>query len=249
MRHIGILGLIGLIFAQGCFLKNDEKLVGHWHRASINEWGYQTIDIEDTLTITDKYCLYGVDYYKYLRIDGLGRHVLPSSDFRVSHVFTLRDDTLAIHDSIWTHKYVRKNINECLISDRYANCPLSISLPNSYSADNFEDFNSKICSDDLFIGRLKPGTEFSRLLKAYPDSIFISRADIYLGIEHVPELCKYLIGVCTEDNGNLLNLNLHADISVPNDFLKRIESFVPAEFSIHRVVNSGTGDIGLSKLR
>lgn len=228
--------------------KTDEKLIGHWHSVSQNNWA-QTIDIEDTVTITDKYQLLGGRYFEYPRLDKNGLQMLPADIYKHSATFSIINDTLSIQDSIKVYQYVRSNLSNCLITDRYINCQINILLEPSEKVQTFEVSHKQFCSDDLFIGKLKSGSDFTdSLTRVFPDSIFIQASDVLILLSDIPDLCKQITRICGDDK-NPININLHADINVPNKFMKHIEQMIPGAFSLHRIVKIDNKDIGLNKIR
>ncbi len=247
---IVIFGLLIFLSIQNCTINTTgDKLLGHWHRVPSDNWTYRTIDIEDTITITDKYDLLGGAYLEYTRLDKNEKQILPTNFYGQSTIFSIINDTLTIRDSLGTYKYVKSSLNNCLILDRYANCSIKILLENSHTSENYGISYKQFCSDGLFIGKLKPDSNFrDSLSRAFPDSIFIQTRDVLINLSDIPKLCEQVRRVCS-DNNNPLNINLHADINVPGKFLKQIESAIPETFSIHTVVNVDNKDIGLNKIR
>jgi hypothetical protein len=249
-NKIVILAVLVFLFIQGCTTKTTgDNLLGHWHRVPSNNWTYKTIDIEDTISFTDKYDLLSGAYLEYKRKDKNGKLILPTNFYEYSTTFSLINDTLIIRDSIESYKYVKSDLRECLISDRYASCLIEILLDNSKASDNYEASYKLFCSGDLFIGKLKPNSDFrDSLSRAFPDSIFIQTNDVLIDLSDVPKLCEQVRGICS-DNKNPLNINLHVDINVSDNFIKQIKSAIPETFSIHRIVNVDNKDLGLKRIR
>jgi hypothetical protein len=246
-----LLFLVPQIFLiQGCTTKTTrDNLLGHWHRLPPDNSSYNTIDIQDTITVTDKYDLLSGGYLEYKRIDITGNLILPTNYFEHSTKFTLINDTLIIQDSLESYKYVKSDLRECLILDRYTSCAINIQLDSSKTSDYYEASYKQFCSWDLFIGKLKSNSDFrDSLSRAFPDSIFIQTNDVLIDLDDIPKLCEQVRGVCS-DNKNPLNINLHVDINVSDNFIKQIESSIPQTFSIHKIVNVDNKDIGLKRIR
>lgn len=245
-----ILGTISFLIITSCGTKTiDDKLIGHWHRVPTDDWTYQTLDIDDTVTITDKYNIFGGQYFEYPRTDNNNKQILPSDIYKHSNTFSLINDTLSILGNTQTYRFVKSDLTQCLISDRYVNCHVNISLTNFEPADKFDVSFKKFCSDDIFIGKLRPNSDFrDSLSRVFTDSIFIQREDVLIKLSDIPELCKHINNLCSH-NKNPLNINLHADNSVPDEFIKQIELLIPDTFTIHRIVKLNNKDIGLKQIR
>jgi hypothetical protein len=247
-NRIAILGSLFLLIL-GCITKTTEDLlVGHWHILPPYKSEYKTIDIEDTVTTIDKYDLLG-GRLKYKRLDENGIPILPTYYFEHSTTFNLSCDTLIIRDSFQCYKYLKSDPKTCVILDRYASSYVDIRLDDSKASDSYEASQKHLCSDDLFIGRLRHNSAFfDSLSRTFPDSIFIQVNDVLINFKHIPSWCKHVSDKCNNSE-NQLNINLHADIDVPDNFIKQLESRVPEIFSLHRVVNGDDHDIGLKKIR
>jgi hypothetical protein len=243
-----ILGTILYLLLTSCSTNSgDDKLTGHWHHVSTSGH-YQTLDIHDSLTITDKYNLIGGEYLEYPRIDKQGRQILPSNFYELSTNFNLTCDTLVIIDSTKNYKYVKSDLNDCLISDRYYDTFISVSPKLVESAEKFEISYKQFYSADLFIGKPKTDSDFGdSLARAFPDSIFIQARDVIINLTDIQQLSKSLTYMW-DDSKKQYNLNLHADEKVSDEFLKKVELMTPDTFAIHRIVRLKT-DIGLLKIR
>gem|GEM_PF-3920486 len=235
---------------QSCTTKTPtDILLGHWHSIPSDNLIYNTIDIEDTVTFTDKYDLLGGAYLEYKRFDRNGKSILPISFYEHSTRFHLLNDTLTIRDSLEIYKYVKSDLRKCLILDRYANCAINILLDNSKASDNYDASYKTFCSGDIFVGKLRTDLNFrDSLSRAYPDSIFIQTNDVLINLTDIPKLCVQVTGICS-DNKNPLNINLHIDIGVPENYIEQIKSAIPEPFLIHSIVNVDNKDIGLKRIR
>ncbi len=131
---------VGLIIAFGCSSKPEEvKLEGHWHSCPIDYATYQTIDINDSVTSTNKYIIDGRLRDDYPRVNKLGVPVLPLDFYSFSEKFEIRNDTLIVSDSSSIFKYVKSKLEDCLVTDRYITSSIEVSL-NEF--DSAEDFNT-----------------------------------------------------------------------------------------------------------
>lgn len=242
--------LIGLLtfISISCLPDQSERLKGHWH-AIPDQYNYLTLDIEDTVTITDKYSLCGYHYFEYNRKNKNGKEILPSSIYKSSGTFEVTGDTLIVQDSSIAFIYIRKKINECIMEDRYRDCYVKTSLlPYSPSIDWKISYTS-FCSADLFIGFPNAETKSgSQLRNTFPDSVVIGYQSVLISLNDFPRFYQEVKDMCFNDN-RPLNMNLHIDNDVPESFVRKIESLTPQEFLIHRVVISETGDIGLKRIR
>jgi len=244
-----IFGAIATISILGCEISTKKltknELTGHWHCARTSDCYFETLDIGDSSTVTNKYEL-GGQLIEYRRKNKRGLEILPFQDYTTTETFTLNGDTLEVSDSTSTYKYVKSNLRDCLINDRYTSSTIEIGLKEVDAADNYEISYKVFCSEDLFIGKLKKGNNyFDSLTNKYPDSIFIETRSVWIKLSDIPLLCREL-NICFESKPT--NINLHADNDVAPEFLRRIEKLIPDSIEIHKVVKTNSRDIGLQKI-
>lgn len=242
--------LIGLcvLISISCLPDQSDRLKGHWH-AIPDKNNYLTLDIDDTVTITDKYSLCGMHYVENNRKSKNGKEILPSSIYESSSTFEVKGDTLIVQDSSSAFIYIRKKISECILEDRYRDCYIKGTLLSYSPSIDWKIGYKRFCSTNLFIGF--PNTETksgSRLRNTFPDSVVIEYQSVLISLNDFPRFYQEIKDMCFDDN-RPLNMNLHIDSNVPESFVKKIESLTPQEFLIHRVVISETGDIGLKQIR
>jgi hypothetical protein len=230
---------------------NNEN--GHWHSFS-GIATYFTLDINDSLSITDNCVLSGVRFEMPRRLDEFGHQILPAGNYgyhAYSQTYYLNADTLIIKDSTNTQKYVRSNLSDCFISDRYLGLAVKITLEEVSDAVDYEAYDKRYCSENLFVGRMSEGLSsdyFDSLRMAIPDSIFIEANGVLIGLKGDHQFFKSINAKCA-DTQLPINMNLHVDREVPLDFLKKVDIMVPDSFKVHKVVLVKGGDIGLIELR
>ena len=229
---------------------NDEN--GHWHSYS-GIATYLTLDINDSLTITDNYVLSGVRF-EMPRLDNFGHQILPAGNYghhTYSGTYYLNADTLIIRDSTNVQKYVRSDLSHCFISDKYMGLSVKITLEEVSDAVDYENFNERYCSHNLFVGKMGEDLStdyFDSLRNAAPDSVYIQADDVLIGLNGGGKFFEMINYVCA-DRQLPINMNLHVDHEVPLDFLKKVDIMVPDSFKVHKVVLIKGRDIGLIELR
>jgi hypothetical protein len=220
---------------------DNEDINGHWHSTK-PEWGpYKTLDIDDSITTWNKYQIAGGQTDTYLRKDPkTGKLYLPFQLSDYSYTYTVDNDTLKITMGDFSYKYLKSNIEECELFDRYADEVLNISLTVSPTAEDYEQLSN--CAN-MFIGTsIKQG--YQDPTKEYPDSVFIGVNDVFIKLEDVTKYCDIL----TKDTfDEPIELVLHADNSVNELFIKKILEKIPPTIPTYRAVNKG-GQLGVSKI-
>ncbi|MBL7873291.1 MAG: hypothetical protein JNM78_16855 [Cyclobacteriaceae bacterium] len=231
----------------GCGKQNKkDPLIGHWHAFPSESSPFKTLDILDTLTITDQYILESPYVLFYKRVNRLGKAVLPSEEYSSSERFQLNNDTLTIYDSLERYNYVKSKLTNCILTDRYSEVIIDIRIDKTESGEPFEDSFKKFYSENLYVGRLKTGTPYKdSLMRVFPDSIFIQGFDVLIQIKHIKRLSEELIMKCDETDQP--NINIHLGLNVPKEFFDRLRKEIPESIKIHRIVKTKTGDIGLAE--
>ncbi len=225
---------------------NNDPLIGHWHAFPQESHSIKTLNILDTLTITNQYIFERYDVVLYKRVNRLGKPVLPTEEYYSSERFELNNDTLTIYDSLESYNYVKSNLANCILIDRYSDVYIDIQFDKTESGEPFEDSFKKFYSENLYVGRLKTGSMYrDSLMRVFPDSIFIEGLGAFIQIKEMKRLSEELIMKCDETDQP--NINIHLGLNVPKEFLDRLRKEIPESIKIHRIVKTKTGDIGLAE--
>jgi hypothetical protein len=242
MKRLGQLTtLTAIIILLSCSTA-IESVNGHWHSLK-PEWGsYKTLDIDDSISTWNKYQI-GVRLPNTcLRKDPTsGKLYLPfqDSDFSYTDTYDIDNDTLKITMGDFSYKYLRSNIEDCELSDRYTNSVINISLSESPTAEDYDQLSD--CAN-MFIGTsIQQG--FVDPTKKYPDSVFVGVSDVYIKLEDVTNYCDRI----KDTFEGSFALVLHADNSVDELFIKRILEKVPPTITIYKAVKKD-GQLGVSKI-
>ncbi|HZB11453.1 MAG TPA: hypothetical protein VE467_00420 [Chryseolinea sp.] len=213
-----------------------------------------TLDINDSSSITHNHLISaGGRRIESPRVDELGGKIFPSGFYgyhRYSGIYSLKADTLIVKDSInGVQKYVRSDLSQCFNSDRYMGLIVKITLEEVSDAVDYEAYDKKYCSDNLFVGKLDEGLSdyLDSVINEVPDSIFITVNDVIIGLNET-QFFKSVNAKCS-DTQLPININLHIDREVPLDFIKKLVIMVPDSFKVHKVVLVKGRDIGLIELR
>jgi len=232
---------LGLVVVFGCAINDERQLEGHWHCFERGQCEFETIDIKDSVLTTDKYI---VGYYPQKM--NLGRN---KSEFYENAQVQLNNGKLILNYYDSLTQYIRSDLQNCLLADRYFNSMIDLSLPEVDSAKPFEISTTNYTTGDLFIGKLKRRLHDSndKLAKQYPDSIFIQVDDVLVSYKDVPEYVIHHLKNCMDCPRE--NVNLHVDKDVPEGVVGTVVKLInPGETHstiIHNVVKIRNGDIGL----
>ena len=225
--------------------ENKISINGHWH--CVEPCGLvKTLDILDSLTITNKLDLLGPGKLDHPRFDENGNHILPTNYFEdtYSDSIIVKNDTLEIYSSTDrtisnTYKYVR-SLGQCELHDRYINSAINIELSDSPTETNYEEL---LYTTDLFIGTsIKP--EYQKP-QVPIDSILIQADDVFINLADLQFYFK-------EKQSDLLpndklNLVLHADSLVDDLFIQRLIKQVPGTIPVYKAVTQ-KGHLKVMKL-
>jgi hypothetical protein len=248
-RYVAVASLCLLFFWRCSEDKNIEKLLGHWHTCSPETSMYSTLDILDSIAITDRYGLDIFFYEEYRIRNAKGQITLPVGLYETSTSFGFNGDTLVIKADSTVVKYLRSDLDKCLISDRYEDCVIDVSLPDLAEPIDFEVSWRSLHSEEVFVGRLKPGSPYiDSLREAFPDSIFIQARNVLILSSNIPVVCERF-QYMYPNPGRQLNVNLHLGKDVPQSHVDEIIGLIPANFNVHQAVKGRNGDIGLKRLR
>jgi hypothetical protein len=229
--------------------EQSESLNGHWDLVSPEYSDLKTLDINDSLTVPNRYNLGGHISNDFPRIYE-SKSVMPVYDMDYSESFFIKNDTLFIEKDTLTFNYVKSDINKCILSHRYTNTFISIDLDENNSANKFESISKGSCGTNVFVGKLQHGKShfIDSLANSFPDSVFIQVNDIAIRLS---DLSKF--GGQTKDQCFPREplVYLHIDNKVPPDFIDQLLSNIPdsLNLNLNRVVKVYDGDIGLRKLQ
>lgn len=233
----------GFLITFGCSnANNDRQIEGHWHCRETGQCEFKTIDIKDSILMTDKYVV--GSYIREMYLDK--NKVEYDEDVQVQ----MSKGKLILNYYGTLTEYIRSDLKKCLLADRYSDCMIDLSLPEVESAKSFDISITDFTTGDLLIGKLKQGLNDSNdnLAKQYPDSIFIQVNDVLIKLNDIPDYVKELksgMDVPRE------NINLHIDKNVSVGFVSAIVKLInPEDYPrtiIHNVVKIKNRDIGLLK--
>ncbi|HWA34605.1 MAG TPA: hypothetical protein VG737_10770 [Cyclobacteriaceae bacterium] len=222
----------------GCsHLPTRNQVEGHWHSLDTENSEISTIDIKDSTIVSDKYAIGSFPVYlKY------------PDDARVEVI----GDQLTLEYQDTSIYFFRSDLKKCIISDRYRNCMIDLSLPEVDFAKPFEISKTDFSTGDLIIGKLNQETTdpAGPVANNPPDSIFIQTNDVLIRYEDIPGFVRQLQDCfdCPKPN-----INLHIDQNVPREIEATVLSLINPEGSfpmmIHYVVKRKNGDIGLIRRR
>lgn len=241
MKRIRLITtLTAILILYGCSSK-DIDINGHWHSVTKESWPLNTLDIDDSITTTDKYQIEISLPNTYLRKDPrTGKLHLPFEEYTTVDTYSYDKDTLKITDKGVSNKYIKSNIEACELSDRYINSIIKISL-SEYPES--EDYDKLFYTANLFIGSsLKE--EYERL-KSSEDSIYIQAYDILIRLNEVSRYCNERESELLKDDH--ISLVLHADRQVNDLFIRKLVKDVPETISVYKAVTRG-GELSVIKL-
>ncbi len=242
-QAIHTLSYFGLFILFNCSaIINDERIEGHWHCMKPGQCLFETIDIKDSILMSDRYIM--DSYIRELYLDK------NRSEYDKDVEVKLSNGILVLYYADTTTQYSRSDLKTCLLSDRYSNCMINLSLPEVQSAWRFDDPIPTCSTGNLFIGKLAQGLDNSndKLAKQYPDSIFIQVNDIFIQYN---DISKYVRELKSCLHGPRPSINLHVDKDIPEGVVATVVKLInPGEYSsikIFDVVKIKNGDIGLIK--
>jgi hypothetical protein len=249
--------ILGLLLNQ---CKTRDELVGHWHYISQIHSDFKTLDITDSLVISDKYETWSAAKIKFTR-----------------HV----DSLFVIGEGQYQKKYVRSDAARCRLADRYRKSSVTISLEPSNDALPIDVAYKDFKTHNIFVGKLAREDKYcDSLADVYPDSIFVhAKIFNWIRISRLPAYYSFMdYGMLSDefyhydttvkdDSLTLpddypgvfqpvynyhrpLGVVLHADKSVTGEFLGKIISQVPDTIPVtfFRAVLDKNGEIGLKRL-
>lgn len=224
---------IGIFIFCGCSKMNsDDQIEGHWHCIKSGGCEFETIDIQDSTLVSNKYSI--GSYSHFLEIN---------QNFKF---YITRDELVINYDDTLFH-YQRSDLKICLLSDRYRKSVIDLSLPEVEFAKPF-DVSKSPTTGDLIIGKLRRGIDdtYDKLAIQYQDSIFIQVNDVLINYKDIP---GYLLELKSCMDCPREKINLHADKEVPEGVIGTIISLInPYGYrstAIYNVVKIKNGDIGL----
>lgn len=224
----------GLFVLISCSTRNnDDQIEGHWHCVESGHCEFETIDIKDSSIVTDKYIVGSYSHGLYI-----------GQDVKVQ----TSEGKLSLNYAGTSFHFYRSDLRQCLLSDRYKNCMIDLSLPEVESALPFEISTNDYNTGDILIGKLRRGLNEAsdELARQYPDSTFIQVDNLLVNYKDFPEYMRRLLD-CMDCPRS--NINLHVDKEVPEGVVDMVVRLInPGDNRsniIHNVVKIRNGDIGL----
>lgn len=231
----------GLLFTLSCSIPNNENQIdGHWHCVNSELSEFKTIDIADSIITTDKYTIGSLSVKLYLD--------KRKSEWDNNVKVRIVNDKLTLNYWDYSVQFKKSDLKNCLLTDRYSNSMINLSLPEVESARDYDISVTNFTTGDIFIGKLKQGLNDSTdsLAKHYPDSIFMQVNDVLINHKDITEYVRQLKNCldCPREN-----INLHVDKDVPEGVVGTVVKLInPGESRstiVHNVVKVKKGDIGL----
>lgn len=220
---------------------SNKDVNGHWHSTTPSIGTFKTLDINDSLTIINKFEIEYSRFSPFLRKDPkTGKLYLPFQEYTVVETYNIDNDTLSITNYGFSYKYVKSDFSECKLADRYTNSVIDISLSESSEAMDYEEL---VYTANLFIGS-SIKSEFDRP-RSSSDSIFIQAYDVFIKLEDVPKYCKEKESELSPNDQ--ISLVLHADRQVNELFIQRLLEEVPKTIIVYKAV-SRVGHLSVIKL-
>jgi len=219
----------------------DNSINGHWHSTTPDIGTFNTLDINDSITVINKLEIDYTEFAPFPRKDSkTGKLFLPFQEYASVDTYNIDNDTLNITDSGYSYKYVKSDFKECELADRYRNSVINISLIDYFKA---EDYDKLLYTANLFIGN-SIKSEYERP-KSTPDSIFIQADDVFIKLGEVSRYCNEKESAFLPDDQ--ISLVLHADRQVNELFIQRLIKEVPVTILIYKAVNR-EGHLSVIKL-
>ncbi|MBL6447915.1 hypothetical protein JMN32_16485 [Fulvivirga sp. 29W222] len=212
---------------------------------------FNTIDINDTSSLTNYYELEGYYYYVLPRVDVDSLYIFPFNDLFYTNSFELRGDRLLLSLDTAVVEYIKADLPDCIYDHRYIHSSLRIDLEVNDDAYAFEDALPNSCGTSVFVGPSKVGKSYfyDSLASIYPDSAFIRANDVIIKFMDLPLLATQTYDMCIDQP--FAGMNFHIDKSVPREYIARLISSIPDSLNLqlNSVVRMSNGDIGLVRVR
>ena len=236
-RLRAFIGLAVLVVLLSCGQRRNEVINGHWHSLTPTLGTYKTLDINDSVAIADKYEIGGLRPRVTLRKDiSAGELVLPDQDLKYTSKYGLKGDTLVIGDNQSAYKYIRSDIDNCELKDRYAGSAIKISPAESTTGEGYDDLFWKLFCSDIFVGKLESNK----------DSVFIEADDVFVSLTELPQYCNKIKDFWPPDD--TVNIVIHADKAVSKLFIKRMLEKIPKSIRIYKAVKNKGERLSVEKL-
>lgn len=244
-----LTSLIVIIILVGCSNKN-QNVNGHWHSLTPEIGSFKTLDIDDSVIVLDKFEIQGSKpNWVYRKDKKSGRLILPFQEHEYTDKYRLTGDTLIIGDIGFEYKYLKSEIKDCELRDRYVNSVINITLPESQTSTDYDELAYCV---NMYIGKSRrqfnenhATDSFQKLLTKYPDSVFIQVWDVLTVLNDIPLVCNSIKDTFPGDEQP--NLVLHADTYVDDIFFNRILDKIPRNFIVYRAVNKD-GQLRVSRI-
>ncbi|MEQ8574270.1 MAG: hypothetical protein RIB63_09420 [Fulvivirga sp.] len=243
-----VLQLISVLLMSASCSKTPSSINGHWHLVSPKIDYFMTMDINDSLTITELYDLDPYEYYEIPRVYQ-SKNILPISANEYTTDFSVINDTLYLRQESLIKKYVKGNINNCILTHRYSNSSIEVNLTDDNEALSYEASLPVKCGTNVYVGRPSVGKSqfLDSLASTFPDSTFIQVNDVFIGLSDLPKLSSHAKDVCSPRNPALY---FHLDKNVPAAFIQKVLRNIPdsLDLDFYKVVKMNDEDIGIKNL-
>jgi len=232
--------ILVVVLLYACADKTD--INGHWHAVDMEVGTNQTLDIDDTLAISNKWSLQRIWSIECLRWHpdsvGTGKQHLPSNEWSHTTKIHFENDTLTVGDGTQSFRYVQYDLKQCEIEDRYRNLSVHVAPPAT-PVLGYSNYHPGFA--DVFIG--KALEEYS----IRPDSMYIEVVNVFIGFKDVKRYCEEV--KLRAENNVKPSILLHADKQVSERFLQSVMIHIPSEFSVYQAVVDPNNSLAVIKLR
>ena len=229
-----------VLLLPGCADKTN--INGHWHAVDMEAGNNQTLDVTDTLTISNLWSL-----KTYLQIEclrwhpdsiGIGKQHLPLVDYNHTTKIRYESDTLTVGDGDQSFRYIKSDLRQCEIEDRYRNLSVYV-VPPATPTLGYRNYSPIFA--DIYMG--KALEEYSKK----SDSVYIEVVNVFIGFKDVKRYCEEVKSQ-TEKNVKP-SILLHADKHVSESFIQSVMIQIPSEFSVYQAVVDPNNSLAVIKRR
>jgi hypothetical protein len=234
--------IASLLIACSRIEQSEKQFNGHWHSTIPDLQYFKTLDVYDSAALVDKYSIVYPRLSSFPRRNTItNKYFLPSYEGEFSEYYFIENDTLKIVQQGDTLKYVRSNVNQCELHDRYPSSliAIDISLPEASSSLDYDDLS--FCSNLIIGSQLN---QLSRI-KLNKDSAFIQGDDMFLHLKDMQRWCREKKSILLANES--VKLVLHVDKSVNGDFMNRMMQTIPSDFLLYKAVNTN-GHLGVIEI-
>lgn len=181
MRNYATVILMLTFFA--CETKKDE-LVGHWHSLKNEIGNFETLDINDSVSIYNQHDILGWSG-KFPRVNNEGVQIIVSPHLSGTTHFEINGDTLRLENE---YVFIRVE-EESQMNDYFCNSVLQVQLEKSTeSSFSFSELANQQLTQ-IIIGKLRNRNYSSKLMNL--DSTYIQVNDVLIGYSDIKRFAQH----------------------------------------------------------